>query len=99
MSRGKLEKSLEEAGNREVAKRGGYAVKLVPWVDTGLPDRLYLLPGGVMWFVEWKAPGKADNLSARQKKWRDRLVALGFNYLVTDSLETFIERLWGSPGT
>ena len=53
-----------------------------PGLD-GVPDRLVLLPGGKMAFVELKAGGKALRpLQARRKR---QLEALGFSvYCVND---------------
>ena len=52
------EKSIEQQLFHAVRRQGGIAVKLVSPAYAGLPDRLVLLPGGHMAFVEVKAPGK-----------------------------------------
>lgn len=53
----------------------GKAYKFVSPGNTGVPDRLVCLPGGVMFFVELKAPGRKPSpvQQARQKE----LEALG----------------------
>ena len=52
------EKIIEQKFRAAVRTAGGVAVKFVsPGLD-GMPDRLALLPGGRMAFVEVKAPGK-----------------------------------------
>ena len=52
------EKIIEQKFRAAVRAAGGVAVKFVsPGLD-GMPDRLALLPGGRMAFVEVKAPGK-----------------------------------------
>ena len=52
------EKIIEQKFRMAVRAAGGVAVKFVsPGLD-GMPDRLALLPGGKMAFVEVKAPGK-----------------------------------------
>ena len=52
------EKIIEQKFRAAVRNAGGMAVKFVsPGLD-GMPDRLALLPGGRMAFVEVKAPGK-----------------------------------------
>lgn len=61
---------------REVTKLGGLTVKLIG--DAGIPDRLVLLPGGQVAFVETKSTTGIP--SKRQKFWRQRLQALGFVY-------------------
>ena len=53
-----LEKSVEQKLVAAVKQLGGIAPKFVsPGLD-GVPDRIILLPGGRMGFVECKAPGK-----------------------------------------
>ena len=64
---------------------GGRAIKLLPWVMRGLPDRLVLLPGGRVWFVETKAPGKV--LKSHQVRWKEWLVAMEFNWAMLDTRE------------
>lgn len=64
---------------------GGKAYKFVSPGNTGVPDRLILLPGGRAIFVETKAPGKkpTPKQAAQLKKISD----LGFTALVIDSKE------------
>ena len=51
------EKRVEEALSRAVKRLGGMEVKFVsPGLD-GVPDRIVLLPGGKVAFVEMKATG------------------------------------------
>lgn len=79
------EKVLEKYLVSEVKKLGGWAVKLLSGLVTGLPDRLILLPGGVVAFVEVKTTGK--KLSAIQFVRHNQLGALGFRVEVLDSKE------------
>ena len=79
------EKVLEKYLVCEVKKLGGWAVKLLSGLVTGLPDRLILLPGGVVAFVEVKTTGK--KASAHQLWVHGRLKALGFRVEVLDSIE------------
>lgn len=52
------EKVIEQKFREAVRSAGGLALKFTsPGLD-GMPDRLALLPGGRMAFVEVKAPGK-----------------------------------------
>lgn len=68
-----------------VKKMGGMAVKFVsPGLD-GVPDRIVLLRGRKMAFVELKAPGK--RLRALQEKRKKQLEALGFPVYVIDGVE------------
>lgn len=53
-----LEKQIEQKLIRAVHARDGIAPKFIsPGID-GMPDRLVILPGGRIGFVEVKAPGK-----------------------------------------
>jgi hypothetical protein len=52
------EKQVELKLVTETRKKGGLAVKFVSPSFSGMPDRLVLLPGGKLAFVEVKAPGK-----------------------------------------
>ena len=52
-----LEKTIERKLTVAVKKAGGIAVKFVSPSFDGMPDRLVLLPDGLIAFVELKAPG------------------------------------------
>ena len=69
----------------EVKKRGGRAVKFVSPGFDGVPDRLVLFPGGILAFVELKAPGKM--LKPLQQLRARQLIALGFRVFRIDSKE------------
>ena len=76
------EKIIEQKVRTAVKAVGGMAVKFVsPGLD-GMPDRLALLPGGRMAFVEVKAPGKKPRpiQEARHRMLR----RLGFRVYVLD---------------
>ena len=75
----KLEKEIEAALRKAVAAAGGKCLKWVCPGWSGVPDRIVLLPGGRIVFVETKRP-KGGKLSAMQKWWRDELWAMGFEY-------------------
>ncbi|ECG8599328.1 VRR-NUC domain-containing protein [Salmonella enterica subsp. salamae] len=66
----------------EVKKAGGIAYKFVSPGRRSVPDRIVLLPGGRLVFVECKAPGKAPR--ANQVREHERLRALGFTVVVLD---------------
>lgn len=79
------ESSIERILARKVKKMGGLAVKFVsPGLD-GVPDRIVLLPGRKIAFVELKAPGK--KLRALQEKRKRQLESLGFSVYVIDGVE------------
>lgn len=72
-----LEKELEAKLVRAIKARGGFALKWVSPGTTGLPDRIILLPGARIAFVEMKRP-KGSRVSALQNKWGEWLARLGF---------------------
>lgn len=78
------EKKLESALGAAVKRAGGLSLKLWPISFSGLPDRMVLLPGGRIKFVEVKGPGKA--LKPRQKIVADKLTALGFEVYKLDNI-------------
>ena len=87
----KLEKEIERKLREMVEGRGGRCLKWVCPGWSGVPDRLVLLPGGRIYFVETKRP-RGGRLSALQRKWREWLTALGFFYCVIwdeENLSTF----------
>ena len=77
------EKSIEQKLALMVKKRGGICPKWVSPGFDGVPDRIVLLPGGRIAFVEVKAPGKKPRplQIARHKL----LTHLGFKVYVLDS--------------
>ena len=86
------EKQLEQKLKKEVEKLGGLCLKLTTPGFTGIPDRLILLPGGKVWFVEVKKP-KAGSLAIRQNYVIQQLRGLGFgaNVVSTEfSLESIV---------
>ena len=70
------EKNVESKLVKAVKAMGGLAPKFIsPGLD-GVPDRLVLLPGGKMAFIELKAPDeKLRPLQVRRKR---QLESLGF---------------------
>lgn len=80
-----MERAIEQHFVAETKKRGGLALKFVsPGMD-GVPDRIVLLPGGKIAFVEMKAPGKA--LRPLQQRRAKQLIALGFQVFCVDRIE------------
>lgn len=67
----------------EVKKAGGIAYKFVSPGRRAVPDRLVLLPGGKVIFVECKAPGEKPRPD--QLREHARLFALGHQVVVLDS--------------
>ena len=72
-----LEKDIEQKLIKIVKRHGGRCPKWVSPGWSGVPDRLVLLPGGRIIFVETKRP-KGSKVAALQKKWKAWLEELGF---------------------
>lgn len=72
-----LEKELEVRLTRAVRARGGLCLKWVSPGASGVPDRIVLLPGGQVVFVELKRP-RGGRSSALQRFWARVLTRLGF---------------------
>ena len=88
-----LEKDIEQKLVKKVRQYGGLCLKWVCPGWAGVPDRIVLLPGGRIVFVELKRP-KGGCFSKQQQWWAEKLNGLGFNYwTVKDefSLELFEE--------
>jgi hypothetical protein len=76
------EKTLERKLVERVKAMGGIAPKLVSPGFSGMPDRLVLLPGGKMAFVEVKGYGMKPR--PLQIKQHGMLKKLGFKVYVLD---------------
>ena len=80
-----LESVIEGRLRQEAKKRGGMALKFVSPGMNGVPDRIVLMPGGKMAFVELKAPGKVPRVLHEERIWQLR--RLGFLVYVLDGTE------------
>ncbi len=87
------ERDIETYLRDQVKTAGGIAYKFTSPGNAGVPDRLVLLPGGRVVFVELKAPGRQPTpLQLRQQR---RIRDLGFTVLVIDSKEEVDEFIKG----
>ncbi|EKN5157281.1 VRR-NUC domain-containing protein [Yersinia enterocolitica] len=77
------EDSIEDHLVKEVKKAGGIAYKFISPGRRSVPDRLVLLPGGKVIFVECKAPGGKPTTA--QLREHNKLRTLGFTVCVLDS--------------
>lgn len=84
-----LEAELERKICEYVRRLGGRAFKFVSPGAPGVPDRLCVLPGGRLIFIEVKRPGRKDGLSVQQKKIIGWLRKLGCTVWVINDYETF----------
>ena len=80
------EKRVEKIFTDAVKKMGGMAVKFIsPGLD-GVPDRIVLLPGRKIAFVELKGSGGKKPRPLQEKRMR-QLMSLGFPVYVVDGAE------------
>ena len=79
------EKQIESKLVKAVRNVGGMCPKLVSPGTDGMPDRLVLLPGCRIGFVEVKAPGKEPRPLQTQR--HRQLRELGFPVFVLDDPE------------
>lgn len=86
-----LESTVEQRAREKVEASGGLLLKLT--CLRGIPDRLLVVPGGRVAFLEYKRPG--EDPRKLQKYWQRQLKALGFHaetvYTVERTLEIFEE--------
>lgn len=76
------ESTIENTLVKTVRQSGGLAIKLVSPGWAGAPDRLILMPGGRLAFVELKAPG--HSLRPLQVRRKRQLETLGFSVYCID---------------
>lgn len=86
------EASVEKHLRLRVKALGGLCIKLPAIWYAGIPDRLVLLPGARVLFIELKRPvgGKMEPL---QPWWLRKLAALGFSVHVCNTKEKADELL------
>ena len=80
-----LERDIERYLVRRTIEQGGVAYKWVSPGRVGVADRIVLLPGGVVWFVELKTVKGC--LSPWQKLFAAEMRRMGMNYIVIRSKE------------
>lgn len=79
------EKTIERKLVLAIKDMGGIAPKFMSPGFDGMPDRIVLLPGGRMGFVEVKAPGKVPR--PLQEARHRMLRLLGFKVYVLDTVD------------
>ena len=93
-----LERDIERALVGMVKRRGGLCLKWVCPGFAGVPDRIVLLPGGRVVFVEVKRP-RGGKVAPLQEWWAGKLKKLGFPHWVVwnyKDLDTFRVALFGA---
>jgi len=91
MKKQESEKTIEARLVQEVKKLGGIALKHSSQFHRGMPDRIVILPTGLIYFIELKSSGKKPE--GLQELAHKQLRDLGQTVYVIDSsekLEDFI---------
>lgn len=82
-----LEQGLEQKIVSKIKSKNGMCFKWVSPGFTGVPDRIAILPGGRVIFIEVKRPGLKDGRSPRQKRVAQQLEDLGCTVLKVNKME------------
>jgi hypothetical protein len=85
------ESKIEQKVVKEAKKLGVIGLKLTSPGNTGVPDRLFLIPGGGPLFIEFKKPGGV--LSAKQTYWISALGTLDYKVEVHDNVEQALQAI------
>lgn len=81
----KRERDVEAWLRRQIERLGGKAMKFVSPGNNGVPDRIAILPGGKVWFIELKKRGEKQ--SELQKWQAEQLRKLGCNVATVAGME------------
>lgn len=81
------ENVVERTLRDKIQRQGGWCLKFVSPGTAGVPDRICLLPGRVLAFVESKAPGRKVKADSLQAFWGKELQRLGFRWYVVSTTE------------
>jgi hypothetical protein len=79
------ERDVEKNVVKVIEAAGGIAYKFKSPQRRNVPDRMCLLPGEVLVFIECKAPGKEPTTA--QLREHNRIRDLGFRVLVVDNVD------------
>lgn len=86
-----LERELEQKFVMRLKGLGCMPIKLISPGLAGIPDRLLLIPGGIVWFAELKRPG--GRLRPLQAHVIQQLRGLGFRVYIIDSMQAIDDLL------
>lgn len=85
------EKVLEKKLAKWIKEAGGKCLKLSSQFNTGLPDRMVLLPKGHVFYCELKSTGQKP--TKLQEVIHNEFRSLGFRVYVVDSTESMSQML------
>lgn len=90
-----LEKELEEKLVDKIKQKGGRAYKFISPGNSGVPDRLVVLPGGKVGFAEMKRSPleKPTALQKSQIRFLNNLGCLAQVVNSEDAIDEFIKKL------
>ena len=92
----KSEREIETYLVKNVKNKNGLCMKWTSPGNAGVPDRIVIVPGGDIYFIELKAEGKRENLSPLQKNFIQKLKNLNCDVRVIASfqeVDKFIEEV------
>lgn len=80
-----LEKDIEKRVCEYARSKGMLALKFNSMNRAAVPDRLFIAPGGVMWFCEFKREGMKP--TPAQLREHTRLREMGVTVFVVDNVD------------
>lgn len=88
----KRERDIEKWLRDKIRQMGGIAMKFTSPGNDGVPDRIAILPGGRVWFIELKKDGEAPT---KIQEWQiERLRKLGCNVAVIAGMKEARAWIW-----
>lgn len=88
----KRERDIEKWLRDKIRQMGGIAMKFTSPGNDGVPDRIAILPGGQVWFIELKKDGETPT---KIQEWQiERLRKLGCNVTVITGMEGARAWIW-----
>ena len=92
------ESTLERRACEMIRQLGGISYKWVSPGHPGIPDRICIMPGNRIVFIEFKKPYRKNGLSNRQWKACTRLQGFGCAVWVVNDLEALRAKLEALKG-
>lgn len=88
----KRERDIEKWLRDKIRQMGGIAMKFTSPGNDGVPDRIAILPGGQVWFIELKKDGETPT---KIQEWQiERLRKLGCNVTVIAGMKEAQAWIW-----